>query len=101
MPNDQPAILRSYLVESYWPGVTEPGVIVTMRRARQAAEELTGPGSRIRYVTSYLVTQDEVAFSLFDATSVSMVEEACRQAELPFDRIVAIVQIDAENESTR
>jgi Protein of unknown function (DUF4242) len=95
MPNDQPADLRSYLVESYWPGVTEPGVSMTMRRARQAAEELSGPDSEIRYMTSYLVSKDEVAFCLFDATSVSLVEEACRRAELPFDRIVAIVQIDA------
>ncbi len=94
MPREQPADLRRYLVESYWPGVTEPGVIVAMRRARQAAEELGGPGSEIRYVTSYLVSEDEVAFCLFDATSVSTVEEACHRAELPLDRIVAIVQID-------
>ena len=96
MRKDQPADQRSYLVESYWPGVTEPGFNLTMRRARQAAEQLTGPDSEIRYVTSYLVSKDEVAFCVFDATSVSMVEEACRQAELPFDRIVAIVQIDAD-----
>jgi hypothetical protein len=67
-----------------------------MRRARQAAEALTGPGSVVRYVTSYLVSKDEVAFCLFDATSTSMVEEACRQAELPFDRIIGVVEIDAE-----
>ena len=95
MPNDQLADLRSYLVESYWPGVTEPGVIVAMRRARQAAEELTGPGSEIKYVTSYLVSEDEVAFCVFDATSVLTIEKACRQADLPFDRIVAVVEIDA------
>ena len=96
MPKEQPADLRSYLVESYWPGATEPGVIATMRRARQAAEKLTGPGNEIKYVTSYLVSKDEVAFCLFEASSVSVVEEACRQAALPFDRIVAVVQIDSK-----
>lgn len=91
----KPAQVFRYLVESYWPGVTEPTVLVTMRRARQAAQELAGSGGEISYVRSYLVTKDEVAFCLFDSSSLSMVEEACRRAELPFDRIVPVVEIDA------
>jgi hypothetical protein len=94
MPSEQSTDLRSYLVESYSPGVKPPEVVATMHRARKAAEELNGPGNEIRYLTSYLVTKDEVTFSLFEAISESMVEEACRRAELPFDRIVAIVQIE-------
>ena len=66
-----------------------------MRRARLATEELTGPRNEIRYVSSYLVVKDEVTFCLFEAASESLIEEACRLAELPFDRIVALVEIDA------
>ena len=66
---------------------------MTVRRAQQAAEDLTGAGSEIRYLTAFLVPDDEVAFCLFDACSVATLEEACRRAELPFDRILEVVQI--------
>ena len=85
---------QSYLVECYWPGVTESRVMVTARRAQQAAEELSEQGSEITYRSAFLVPGDEVAFCLFDARSQSAVEEACRRAELPFDRILPVTPID-------
>ena len=88
MPN-----LRRYLVECYWSGVTEPRVAVSANRAQQAAVDLTGAGSEIRYLTTLLVPDDEVAFCLFAACSVATVEEVCRRAELPVDRIQQVVQI--------
>ena len=85
---------QSYLVECYWPGVTESRVIVTARRAQQAAEELSEQGSEITYRSAFLVAGDEVAFCLFDAGSRGAVEEACRRAGLPFDRILPVTPID-------
>jgi hypothetical protein len=95
VPDTQPSRQGRYLVECYWPGLTEPGVAATMRRARQAAEGLTEEGCEITYVTAFLVPDDEVAFCLFDAGSAGPIEEACRRAELRFDRILEVVQIDA------
>ncbi len=85
---------QSYLVECYWPGVSESRVMVTARRAQQAAEELSEQGSEITYRSAFLVPDDEVAFCLFDARSPGAVEEACRRAELPFDRILPVTPID-------
>ena len=85
---------QSYLVECYWPGVTESRVMVTARRARQAAEELSEHGREITYRSAFLVPDDEVAFCLFDASSPAVVEEACRRADIPFDRILPVTPID-------
>ena len=94
MSQTRPAPPRSYLVECYWPGVTESRVIVIARRAQEAAEKLSEQGSEIIYRSAFLVPDDEVAFCLFDASSPGAVEEACRRAELPFDRILPVTPID-------
>jgi Protein of unknown function (DUF4242) len=91
----KPSRQGRYLVEWYWPGLTEPGVTATVRQVRQAAAGLTEEGCEITYVTAFLVPDDEVAFCVVDAGSVGSVEEACRRAELRFDRILEVVQIDS------
>ena len=85
-----------YLAECYWPGVTVPGVAQTVQRVQRAAETLTVEGSDIRYVSAFVVPEDEIAFCLFDARSRKVVEEACRRADLPCDRILLVAQIPSE-----
>ncbi len=94
MAKTPPTPLRSFLVECYWPGLTESGVMVTARRAQEAAEKLNEQGKQISYRSAFLVPDDEVAFCLFDASSVGTVEEACHRAELPFDRILSVTPIN-------
>ena len=85
--------LQSFLVECYWPGVTEARAAASARRAQAAAVGLTSEGTEIAYRSAFIVPDDEVAFCLFEAASASAVEEACRRAKLPFDRILRITQI--------
>jgi uncharacterized protein DUF4242 len=85
--------LNSYLVESYWPGVSASQVAAMAGRATDAATKLTSRGVEIRYRSALLVSQDEVTFCLFEATSQASVSEACRAASLPFDRILHVVEI--------
>jgi hypothetical protein len=85
---------RRYLVESYWSGLTEPRVVQTARRLQEAARDLASEGREIRCLTTLFIPDDEGAFCLFDARSVETVEEACRRAALPFDRVLPVVQID-------
>ncbi len=89
------APLNRYLVETYWPGVTESQLAVTTRRASDAAVMLTTQGSEIRCVNAMLISKDEVSFCLFEARSERTVAEACRDAGLRFDRILQVVQIEA------
>lgn len=84
---------RSFLVESYWPGITEAEALARGLRAREAAAESSRVGQEIRFVASYLVGVDEATLSLFEAGSMAIVEETCRRAELPFERIVSVVPI--------
>ncbi len=88
------APLNRYLVETYWPGVTESQLAATTRRASNAAVMLTTQGTEIRCVHAMLVSKDEVSFCLFEADSEHTVAEACNDAGLRFDRILHVIQIE-------
>jgi hypothetical protein len=87
-----------YLVECYWPGVTESELATVARRVEAAAQRLSREGSEVTYLTGLLVPEDEVALCLFEAGSSANVEEACRQGGLPFDRILSVAVISPEGD---
>lgn len=92
---------QSYLVEWYWPGLTEAVAASTTRRAEAAAGGLAAEGMDISYQAAYIVSDDEVAFCLFEAASMAEVEEACRRAALPFDRILRVTAVSQDTEAGR
>jgi hypothetical protein len=94
MPASRSAERQSYLVESYWPGVTASRWKASARRARHAAAALRAQGSDIEIETLLLISQDEVAFFLFNADSPDSVAEACRRASLTCDRILPVLRLD-------
>ncbi len=75
--------LNTYLVERYWPGVTEAALAAALERATAGSS-----GKRLRHVHSVLVPSDEVVFSVFQAASAADVEDANQLAEAPFERVV-------------
>lgn len=77
----------TYLVECYWPDVTDEKAEVVADRARHSAEELTREGTPVRYVGSILVPADEVVFYLFESPCGEAVREASERAEIPFERV--------------
>jgi hypothetical protein len=78
--------LGTYLVERYWPGVTEEVLTAALERATSGR----GRG-RLRHIHSVLVPSDEVVFSVFQAASAADVELANRLADAPFERVVEAV----------
>jgi len=74
----------TFLVEHYWPGVTEESFRRAATLVRDSAEALEG----IRLLHSTLVPGDESAFCVFAATSSGLVAEAYRRAGVPFERIL-------------
>jgi hypothetical protein len=46
------------------------------KRARQAAEQLTREGTRVRYVRSMLIAEDETCFHLFEGRTAEAVGQA-------------------------
>jgi hypothetical protein len=81
----------SFLAETY---LARPGKarLRSAQRARAAAKELAEHGTRIRFVRSIYVPNDEICFLVFDAISADAVEDACKRAGLRFERVVEAVE---------
>jgi hypothetical protein len=84
---------RTFLVECYWPGVTEPEHAAAAARAEAVARELRSGGLLIDFLDTLLVPRDEIAFFRFAAPSRKQVELASARALLPFDRVVEYVEV--------
>jgi hypothetical protein len=83
----------SYLVECYWPGVSEEKHSQAASRARAAAAELRNKGGRVDFLSSILVPVDETIFYLFEGRE-SDVRAVSEQTGGPIDRVLATRRID-------
>jgi Protein of unknown function (DUF4242) len=84
---------RTFLVEHYWPGVTEAEFAAAAERVRASAAELGREGMSVRYLHSTLVPDDESAFCVFEAESAAAVAEAYTRAGLAYERLRDALQI--------
>ena len=77
---------RGYLVECYWPGVTEQAVADAAHRAVQAAAEIRRQGHDVNFLTAILVPADETVFCLFEGSSASSKAKKQRCERLATER---------------
>jgi len=84
-------VVPSYLVETYLARSGADARGERDRRARSAAAELAQKGSRIRFVGSTYVPEDEMCFFTFDAASSDVVRRAAELAGLEAMRVVEAV----------
>jgi hypothetical protein len=79
--------MMGFLVERYWPGVTDADV-------RAVDERLTrlGGDDDATFVASTLIPADEIVFFEFRAVHDTAVLELARRAGLRCDRLVAAVR---------
>jgi hypothetical protein len=78
---------RTYLVECYWPTVTEQQHAAAATRARTAAGEARSRGEEVEFLGSILIPVEETVFCLFTG-SEDDVRTTSTHAELPFERIL-------------
>jgi hypothetical protein len=83
----QRAVASHYLVEWYQPAPTGEQFELTARRIDDSVTTLSREGAAVELLLTLFLPGDEVAFCLFAAPSYASVEQACRRAHLPFDRI--------------
>jgi hypothetical protein len=83
---------KSYLVECYWPGVSEEVLAATVERAREAAAELRRQGGEVDLLTAILVPDDETVFCLFEGAEAD-VRAVSERADVPFERVLASLWI--------
>jgi uncharacterized protein DUF4242 len=79
--------VAEFLVELYVARSNGRMVARCAARAQAAAEALSHSGTRVRYVSSIFVPEDETCFLLYEADSVDAVETAARNARLTFERV--------------
>jgi hypothetical protein len=85
--------MLAFMAECFWPGVTEQQLMAAGARARQAAGAISSDGVIARYTGSILVPGDEIAFCLFEATSIDAASDLNRRAAIPFERLLEIVHL--------
>jgi hypothetical protein len=83
----QRAATSHYLVECYQPALRGDQLELTARRIDDSVAALSRAGAAVELLLTLFLPGDEVAFWLFAAPSCAAVEQACRRAELLFDRI--------------
>ena len=84
--------MPSYLVEVYLPRSRSDEARAAARRARAAAELLSREGVPIRYVRTTFLPDDETCFHLFEAPTLTAVEEVSRRAALGRARIIPAIE---------
>lgn len=92
---------NTFLVERYWPGVSESAVAKAQERLDTAAERLRAEGVPVRCLTSILIPAEESVFSLIEAVSEADVAETNRRAEVPFARILEVKTVAAATRGRR
>lgn len=88
--------MPSYLVETYLAREGAGRRFDHERGARSAAEELTRDGTRVRFVGSTYVPEDEMCFFTFDAPSTRDAMQVAQMAGLDSVRIVEVVSSELE-----
>lgn len=89
---------RLYVVERYLPGIGPDELRANAERLAAAAAELATGGKDIHYLGSTFVPGEESCFCRFEASSERLVDEACRQADFPYARILEATAVANEHE---
>jgi uncharacterized protein DUF4242 len=82
-------VTRTYFVECYWPGVSEPEAVAAVERISRAP----GRSRSVSLVESILVPADEIVLCIFEGPSARAVGVSAQRCGLPADRIVDCVQL--------
>jgi hypothetical protein len=88
---------RSYLVECYWPGVSEQKATEASRRVRAVSLELGRRGDELRFIGCVLIPGEEAMFCLFAGTEAD-VRAAAQEADIPLERVVECRWLDGNGD---
>ena len=88
--------MPSYLVETFLARGDAGGRASREQRARSAAVELSGHGTRVRFDRTIHVPEDEICFFVFDAASGREAALAAQVAGLDALRVVEAVSSGQE-----
>jgi hypothetical protein len=84
-------IRETFLVEHYRPGLTPDELRALAVQIRDTTNTMEREGKAVRYLRATIVPTDESLLCLLEAASDDLVREAYARAELPFERITAVI----------
>ena len=88
--------MRDFVGEQYVSAEDPDAAARRSRAAREASEQLVLEGTRVRYVHSIFIPDDETCLHLYQAESIEAVHNAARRASLRLERVAeAIVDVGA------
>jgi hypothetical protein len=82
---------ETFLVEHYRPGLSAEELGAWAARVRDTTNEMEREGKAVRYLRATIVPTDESLLCVLEASSEDLVREAYARAEIPFERITAVI----------
>ena len=82
---------ETFLVEHYRPGLSPEELGAWAARVRDTTNEMEREGKSVRYLRATIVPTDESLLCVLEAASEGLVREAYARAEIPFERITAVI----------
>ncbi len=89
--------MAKYMVERHLPGITAEQLTAAAGRAKTTTAAMSHEGTPVKYLRSTFMPAEEKVYCLFDGPSPDVVEEAQRRAEIPYDRVVEVLHIAADD----
>jgi hypothetical protein len=84
---------QTYLVEHYQAGAQVDELTKSASRVRDAVGQLEAEGKAVGYVSSTVVPRDDYFLTILEATSESLVREACERAGVAIGRISTAIPV--------
>jgi hypothetical protein len=88
--------LTNYTVELRLPDLGWQELQQATARARETTEEMRREGTRVRFLRSVFVPEDDACFFLYEGTSARSVRAAATRAQLGVVRVDAALRLDPE-----
>ena len=84
--------MKGYVVECFWPGVSEDKLDSVVRRAAAVADELRLDGGKVEFRGTILMLGDETVFHLFEGVEAD-VRAVSERAGVRYERVLESVLI--------
>ncbi len=82
-----------YLVERKQPELSIEQLVTAQQAAIEMSRRFTAEGKPARYIRTTLVPGESRCLTLFEAANAKVVQAVNEAAQIPFDRIVAAVEL--------
>ena len=88
-------VARTFLVESYVPGLDERAAATLSSRLRESIRQLNEEGTALRWGGSFALVAEETYICIITAANVDHIVQLCERAGFEHDHVVEALAIDA------